>query len=162
MTLLVLGTLSVDVMGLGADDDRNYLEASPLRRAKTLRAKEDTVATVITSAAHDDGLKNAAQSDVLGELGELLIGELGPRVAWVLVKAVNRHKKRLALVNEFIERGQNRGGGSLGIDALFDSVRGPASDRLRTRLIDKIKLLNLRCVPGQAHERIVPLRSSWW
>ena len=105
MTLLVLGDLSVDVMGLRADDDRNYLEASPLRRTKTLRAKEDTVATVITSAAHDDGLKNAALSDVLSELGDLLIGELGPRVAWVLIKAVSRHKKRSTLDNEFIERG---------------------------------------------------------
>jgi hypothetical protein len=104
MTLLVLRNLSVDVMGFGADDDRNYPEACPPSGAKTLRAKEDTVTTVPTNAAHDDGLKNAAQSDVFGELVDLRIGELGPRVAWVLVKAVSRHEKRLAFDNLFIEQ----------------------------------------------------------
>ena len=81
MTLLVLGDLSVDVMGFRADDDRHCLEGCKLRSAKTLGAKEDTAATVIASAAHDDRLKNSAQRDVLGELSELLIGKLGPRVA---------------------------------------------------------------------------------
>ncbi len=96
MTLLVLGNLGVVVMGLRADDDRDYFEASLLRRTKTLGAKQDTVPTGITGAAHDDGLKNAAQSDVLSELGDLLIGELGPRVARVLVEAVDWHMKWLA------------------------------------------------------------------
>lgn len=105
MTLLVLGNLRVDVMGLRADDDRNYVEASLLRRTKTLRAKEDTVPTVITGAAHDDGLKNAAQGDVLSELSDLLVGERGPRVAWILVNAVGRYLKGLALDIEFLERG---------------------------------------------------------
>ncbi len=162
MTFLVLGDLSVDVMGLGADDDRNDLEASSPRGTKTLRAKEDTVATVFTSAAHDDGLKNATHSDVFSELGDLLVGKLCSRVVWVLVKAISGHLKRLALDNEFIERRQNRGGGSLGFDALFGSVRDQPSGRLSTRRVDKVKLLYLRRVPGQAHERIVPLRSSRW
>ena len=161
MTLLVLGNLSIDVMGLRANDDRDYLKASLLRRTKTLRAKEDTVATIATSAAHDDGLKNAAQSDVLSELDELLIGELSPRVAWILVNALGRHLKRLALDIELIQGGQNCCGGSPAIDARVSSVPGRAPDRLSSRLVDKIELLNLRCVPRQAHERIVPLRSSW-
>ncbi len=99
MALLVLGDLSVDVMGLQADDDRHFSKPRPLRRAKTLRAEEDTVATVIASAAHDDRLKDAAQRDVLGELRKLLSGNSVRGLLRVLVEEIHRSEQRFARGN---------------------------------------------------------------
>ena len=104
MTLLVLGDLSVGVMGVRADDDRDGLEPRPLRGTQALGAEEDAVATAIGSAAHDDRLKDAAQSDVLRELGDFFVGELGPRVGRVFIEAVDRHEKREAFGSECVER----------------------------------------------------------
>jgi hypothetical protein len=91
MTLLVLGDLVIDVMGLGADDDRHCVEIRMHRRSQPLGTENDTVAVVAGRAAHDDRLKDAAQRNVSGEFGDLLVGEFGPRVVRVLVEAVDRN-----------------------------------------------------------------------
>jgi hypothetical protein len=109
MALLVLGDLGVGVMCLRADDDRDYLEPRPFRRAAALGAEEDAVATVICGGAHNDGLKNPTQSDVLGKLGDLFLRELGPRVAWVFIEAVDRHEERQPFGSKCVERECLRG-----------------------------------------------------
>ena len=94
VALLVLGDLGVGVMGLRADDDGNGLEPRLLRGAQTLGAEEDPIATLLGQPMDDDRLEDPAQSDVLGELGDLLFGELGPRVARVFLEALDRDEER--------------------------------------------------------------------
>jgi hypothetical protein len=43
--------------------------------------------------ANDDGLKHAALGDVLRQLGDLFFGKLGPWVAWILLRAVDRYEE---------------------------------------------------------------------
>jgi hypothetical protein len=162
MTLLVLGDLGVDIMGFRADDDRDHVEVRLLRSSKPFRAEDDAVAAVIGSPAHNDGLKNAAQSNVLSELGDLLIGEFGPRVGRVFLEAVDRHEEREAFGSESVEREHRRVSVHLKVDALIGSSRDGAFDPLRIRLVDEIELLHLRLGPGHAHGRIVPLGFAPW
>ncbi len=162
MALLVLGDLRVDVVGFRADDDRDDFEARPFRGAQSLRAEKNAVAAVIRSPTHDDGLKDAAQRDVLGELGNLLIRELGPRVAGIFLEAVDGNEEWKAFGSESVERECRRGGARLRVDDLIGSFRDEAFDRLCARRVDEIELLYLRLGPGHAHERIVPLRFASW
>ena len=89
MTLLVPGALRVDVMGVGADDDRNRFQTGLPGATQSLGAKEDAIATLFGSMARNDQLKDSVQNHVLGELGDFFIEELGSRVARVFLKAVN-------------------------------------------------------------------------
>src|SRR5678816_3225524 len=97
MALLVLGDLGVDIVGFGADDDRDRLESGSLCGTQAFRAEQGTVAAYYGGWPHNDRLKNAAQSNVLGELGDFCIGKLGPRVAGVFPEAADRNEQGAAV-----------------------------------------------------------------
>ena len=97
VTLLVLGDLGVDVMGLRADDDGDCLEPRPFCRTQAFRAEDNPVATRFGCTAHDDGLKNSAHRDVSGELGDFPIRELGPRVGGIFLEAIDGSLTRLGV-----------------------------------------------------------------
>ena len=92
-----------------------YQEPRPFRRAEALRSEEDAVATV-SSTANNDWLKDPAQSDVVGELGEFFLGELCPWVARVFIEAGDGHEERQAFGGKCVERDCLRGSGGLGLD----------------------------------------------
>ena len=160
VTLLVLGDLGVGVMGGRADDDGDYLEPRALGGTKTLCAEEDAVTTGIGSRPYNDGLKDAALSNVVGELGEFFVGKFGPWVGGVFLDAVDSHEERYAIGGKSVERECRRWGSGLFIDARLDRVGLRSFDWLGIRLVDEIELLNLRFVPEPAHGHIVPLRSA--
>ena len=128
MALLVLGDLRIDVMGFQADNDRDYVEARLFRGAEALRAEEDAVATISGSAARNDRLKNPVQSNVLGKLGDVFVGELCPWVARVFIEAVDGHEERQACCSKCVERDCLRVSEGLGIDAFSDRVGDQAFD----------------------------------
>ena len=158
MTLLVLSDLSVGVMGLRANDDRHCLESCLPGGTQAFGSKEDSVATACR--ARHDRLKDAAQRDVSRQLGDLFVRELGPRVVRILLKGIDRDKKRQAFGSESVEREFGNFRARRRIDDNIGTVGPEALARLRTRLVNEIELLFLRLVPRQAHERIVPLRSA--
>jgi len=94
VTFLVLGDLSVGIMGPRTDDDRDGLEPGLPRGTQTLRAEENSVATGLGNRARHDRLEDAAQCDVSGQLGDLLVRELGSRVLGILLDGIDRHEKR--------------------------------------------------------------------
>jgi hypothetical protein len=103
--------------------------------------------------AHDDGLKNSAYRNILGELGDFLIRKLGPWVARIFLEAIDGYEQRDAFGCKRIElqcrRGCTRPRGS----DLIGNVRDKAFDWLRIRLVDEVELLCVRFGPGHAHER---------
>ena len=94
MTLLVLGDLRVAVMGVRADDDRHDLEPGLPGSTQALGAEDDSISRAFGNRAHHDRLEDAAQRDVSGQLGDLFIRELGPRVVRILLERIDRHQQR--------------------------------------------------------------------
>ena len=141
VTLLVLGDLSVDVMGVRADDDRDGLEPCLPCGTKTLCAEEDVVTTGVGSRPYNDGLKDAALSDVVGKLGEFFVGEFGPWVGGVFLDAVDSHEERYAIGGKSVERECRRWGSGLFIDARLDRVGLRSFAWIGIRLVDEIELL---------------------
>ena len=159
VTLLVLRDLGIDVMGFRANDDGDCAEIRLLGSPEPLGAEDDTVSVVVGRPAHDDGLKDAAQSNVLGELGDLLVGKFGPRVGRIFVKAVDRDDEG--------KPGSGRiawDGGRGSADRPICNVDAEPRAWLSARLVDKVELLDLqlRFGPRHAHGRIVPLSFASW
>ena len=139
MTLLVLGDLVIDVKGLRADDDRDRTEIRLLRSSKTLGTEDDTVTTVVGRPAKDDGLKDAAQSNVLGKLGDLLVGKFGPRVGRVFLETVDRDRQGNAFHRERVGRTCGRGSANY----LIRNVYAEPLARLSGHLVDEIELFDV-------------------
>ena len=137
MTLLVLGDLVVDVTGMRADDDRDRIEIRLLCSSKPLGAEDDTVALLVGCPANDDRLEDAAQGNVLRELGELLVGKLGPRVGRVFLETVDRDHQGNAFHSERVARTCGRGS----TDDLIRHIYAEPLAGLSGHLIDEIELL---------------------
>ena len=159
VALLVLSDLSVDIMGLGADDDRHDFKAGSLRCAEALSAEEDAIVAVVRTPLRNDGLKDAAQRDVLRELVDFCFGKFGPRVSGIFLEAVDRYQEGRAFGAECVDREDPPG--SPGPD-VFSRVREFGLAGPRIRLIDEIELVCVRSVPRHAHECIVPMRPASW
>ena len=139
ITLLVLGDLVIDVMGLRADDDRDSIEIRLLCSSQPLATEDDAVAAVVGRPADDDRLKDAAQRNVLRELGDLLVGKLGPRVGGVFLETVDRDHQGNAFHSEGV--GPARGCGCA--DDLVSNVRAGTLARLSGHLVDEVELLDV-------------------
>lgn len=76
--------------------DRHTLEPCPLCRTKALRTEQDAVAAVVGEPPHNNGLKDAPLSDVVGELGNLFVWKLRSRIGRILVEPIYGHEEGLA------------------------------------------------------------------
>lgn len=90
MALLVLGDLGIAVGRQVAHDDRNLMQTGTNHCAQPLGAEVNPVPAVAVGWMHDERLQDAALPDVLGKLGNRLLGELGARVVRILVEHTTR------------------------------------------------------------------------
>src|SRR5690606_23882424 len=72
------------------DDNRDFLELCPLRRAPASFAGDDLVAA-IRHRAHDNRLHNAMFLDRVGQVFEFGLGKMPARVARVRANELDRH-----------------------------------------------------------------------
>ena len=68
------------------------------RCAQPLGAEVDLVPAIVIGRMHDERLQDAALLDVLSELCERLLGELGARVVRILVEHRHGHEQWSAVV----------------------------------------------------------------
>jgi hypothetical protein len=71
-------------------------------------------------------LENSACRDVPGELGDFLIGKLGPRVARIFLKAIDGYQQREAFGCKRIELQCRRGSSRPRVGDLIGNVRDEA------------------------------------
>ena len=72
-------------------------------RTQTLRAKQ-AVAALVGKRPHDDGLEDAALSNIVGELGNLRVRKVRSRVGRIFLEAVDRARAAGAFGGERGER----------------------------------------------------------
>lgn len=140
--LLVLGHLGVRVGWCVTHDDGHLDQPRQLRCAPATGAEVDAIAPVAVNRMHDDGLENAALTNVLGQLGEFILGQLRARVARVLMQSRRGDEERLPRL-----RRRSRCSG----------LRSHTDYRLG---VQQIELFTLRFGPWHAHGRMLPIRSA--
>ena len=91
VSLLVLCHLRVGVCRCIAYDHRHFSEAGPPGSAQALGAEVDLVAALRIGGMDDDGLQDAALTDVVGEFAEIGVGEFGAWITRVFVDAIQGH-----------------------------------------------------------------------
>ena len=140
--------------------DRDIVKSDESLPAGRRRPRSSaSLATVIRRPTHNDGLRDAAQRDVLSELGNLLIRNSVLGLPGSSRAATGTRSGRPSAARASSE--------SAGVAAhvsgstTSSAASGTKLDRLCARRVDEIELLYLDFV-GHAHERIVPLRIAPW
>lgn len=96
VSLQVFGDLVVGVMFARRDDDWHFGESGLPGGPPSLAPEVDAVLAAFIGGANNNGLQDAALSDVLCEFVYVLRRELRARIARVFMKPVDRHHQRLA------------------------------------------------------------------
>lgn len=156
VALLVLGDLRIRVGAHLPHRDGHLLQAREACSAEPLGPELDAVAPVSIDRLHDDRLQDAVLADVLGQLLQLNLRELGTRVVRVFAERRQRNEKRLA-------GGQPRGFSDGHGWHLLRQRFGLGHRRLQRRLGERswllsgeqVELRRLGTVRGQAHAPIV-------